>query len=70
MKENNENDLISREDAIDRIREVYEYEFPTASGAFDEFVTIIIPNLLRNLLSTEPNQEAKAEMLEEPFRTL
>ena len=26
------NDLISRQDAIDKIREVYEYEFPTASG--------------------------------------
>lgn len=48
------NDLIKREDAINEIREVYEYEFPTASGAFDEFVTIIIPNILRNLPSAEP----------------
>lgn len=45
--------LIKREDAIDKIYEVYEYEFPTASGAFDEFVTMIIPNILRNLPSAE-----------------
>lgn len=63
------NDLISREDAIDKIREVYEYEFPTASSAFDEFVIMIIPNLLRNLPFAEPKQASKAEMLEEPFRT-
>lgn len=46
-------DLISRANAIDEIREVYEYEFPTASGAFDEFVTMIIPNILRNMPSIE-----------------
>ena len=51
------NDLISRQDAIDRIREVYEYEYPTASGAFDEFVTVIIPNLLRNLPSADPERK-------------
>ena len=48
------NDLISRQDAISKIREVYEYEFPTASGEFDEFVVSIIPNILRNLPSAEP----------------
>ena len=51
------NDLISRQDAIDKIFEVYEYEFPTASGEFDEFATVIIPNLLRNLPSAEPEQK-------------
>lgn len=50
-------DLIRREDAIDKIREVYKYEFPTASGAFDEFVTVIIPNLLRNLPSAETERK-------------
>ena len=54
-------DLIRREDAIGEIREVYEYEFPTASGAFDEFVTVIIPNILRNLPSAEPERTAKVE---------
>lgn len=51
------NDLISRQDAIDKIREVYEYEFPTASGEFDEFVVSIIPNILRNLPSEEPERK-------------
>lgn len=50
-------DLISRQDAIDEIREVYEYEFPTASGEFDEFVVSIIPNILRNLPSEEPEKK-------------
>ena len=50
-------DLISRQDAIDEIREVYEYEFPTASGEFDKFATVIIPNLLRNLPSVEPERK-------------
>ena len=55
-------DLISRVDAIDKIFEVYEYEFLTASGEFDEFVTVIIPNILRNLPSAE--SERKGEWLE------
>lgn len=50
-------DLIDRQKAIGEIREVYEYEFPTASGEFDEFVTLIIPNLLRNLPSAEPERK-------------
>ena len=57
-------DLIKREDAIGEIREVYEYEFPTASGEFDEFVTMIIPNLLRNLPSAEQEQK-KGEWIED-----
>lgn len=50
-------DLIRRADAIDEIREVYEQEFPTASGAFDEFVVTIIPNILRNIPSAEPDNQ-------------
>lgn len=29
------------------ILRTYEYEFPTASGAFDEFVTQIVPNIIK-----------------------
>ena len=50
-------DLIRRKDAIDEIREVYEREFPTASGAFDEFVISIIPNILRNLPSADSERK-------------
>ena len=52
-------DLISRKNALDEIHRVYEYEFPTASGAFDEFVTMIIPNILQNLPSVDPERTAK-----------
>jgi hypothetical protein len=31
-----------------QISETYEYEFPTASGGFDEFATKIIPNIINN----------------------
>lgn len=50
-------DLISRQNALDEIHRVYEYEFPTASGAFDEFVTMIIPNILQNLPATESERK-------------
>lgn len=55
------NDLISRQDALNEIHRVYEYEFPTASGAFDEFVTIIIPNILRNLPSAYQQSDAEVK---------
>ena len=47
-------DAVSRQAAIDEIKSVYDYEYPTASGAFDEFVTMIIPNIIKNLPSAEP----------------
>lgn len=40
--------LIDAYNLIEEIRGVYEHEFPTASGAFDEFATKIIPNIIRN----------------------
>ena len=52
-------DLIDRKNAINEILKVYEYEFPTASGAFDEFMTMIIPNILKNLPSAEQKRESK-----------
>lgn len=41
-------DLIARNRLLREIREVYEYEYPTASGAFDDFVRRIIPNIICN----------------------
>lgn len=46
-------DVIYRQEAIKEIIETYEYEFPTASGAFDEFATKIVPNVLKNLPSAQ-----------------
>lgn len=41
--------LINADEATKEILDVYEYEYPTASGAFDHFVTHMVPNILRNL---------------------
>lgn len=40
---------ISREEAIKELREVYENEYPTASGDFDEYASHDVPNVLRNM---------------------
>lgn len=44
---------IKREDAIKELREVYEYEYPTASGDFDEYASHDVPNVLRNMPSAD-----------------
>lgn len=41
--------FIECKKAIKEIRDTYEYEYPTASGAFDEFVTMLIPRILNNI---------------------
>ena len=43
------NEYISREKAIKELREVYEQEYPTASGDFDEYASHDVPNVLRNM---------------------
>lgn len=42
-------EYIKRSQAIKELTNAYEYEYPTASGAFDEFATTIVPNVLRNI---------------------
>lgn len=42
-------EYIEKQAAIKELYETYEHEYPTASGAFDEYATRIIPNVLRNL---------------------
>jgi hypothetical protein len=42
-------EYIERAKAIKELGDVYEYEYPTASGAFDKFATTIVPNVLKNL---------------------
>ena len=41
-------DLIDREALYKEICRAYEYEYPTASGAFDEFVSKILKNIIYN----------------------
>lgn len=42
-------EYISREKAIKELREVYENEYPTASGDFDKYASHDLPNVLRNM---------------------
>lgn len=42
-------EYINREATIKAIHDVYEYGFPTASGAFDDFATKIVPSLLNSI---------------------
>lgn len=42
-------EYIKREATIKAIHDVYEYGFPTASGAFDDFATKIVPSLLNSI---------------------
>ena len=42
-------EYIEKQAAIKELCETYEHEYPTASGAFDEYATRIVPNVLRNL---------------------
>ena len=42
-------EYIERKVAIEQLRDVYEYEFPTASDVFDEFATKIVPNVLKSI---------------------
>lgn len=46
-------EYISREKAIKELREVYENEYPTASGDFDEYASHDVPNILRNMKAAD-----------------
>lgn len=46
-------EYISREEAIKELREVYEQEYPTASGDFDEYANHDVPNVLRNIKTAD-----------------
>lgn len=40
--------LIDADALKKEMLETYEYEYPTASGAFDEFAIRIVPNIISN----------------------
>ena len=42
-------EYIERNKAINELRDIYEFENPTASGAFDEYATILVPRVLNNI---------------------
>lgn len=42
-------EYIEKNKAIKELYEVYDYEFPTASGGFDEYARMIVPNTIKNM---------------------
>ena len=46
-------EYISKEKAIKELREVYENEYPAASGDFDEYASHDVPNVLRNMKAAD-----------------
>ena len=50
-------DCISRQAALRSIGDLYEKEFPTASGFLDFFMTTVMPNTLRALPSAQPERK-------------
>ena len=54
-------EYISREEAIKELREVYENEYPTASGDFDEYASHDVPNVLRNIKAADVQPVKRGE---------
>lgn len=46
-------EYIDKKEAIKELREVYENEYPTASGDFDEYASHDVPNVLRNMKAAD-----------------
>lgn len=57
-------EYIERSKAIKELNNAYEYEYPTASGAFDEFATTIVPNVLRNIPAADVAVVVHGEWIE------
>lgn len=64
-------EYISKEKAIKELREVYENEYPTASGDFDEYASHDVPNVLRNIPSAgvQPVKRGKWESSQRTIET-
>ena len=56
-------EYIEREATIKAIHDVYEYRFPTASGAFDDFATKIVPSLLNSIPAADVVPVARAKWI-------
>ena len=54
-------EYIEREAAIARLRDVYEYEYPTGSGDFDEYATRLVPQALKNLKPADVRPVVRGE---------
>lgn len=58
-------EYIERNDAIKELRDVYEHENPTASGPFDEYATMLVPRILKNLPTADVIDRPKWISVEE-----
>lgn len=61
--------LIDREELYKEICRAYEYEYPTTSGAFDEFVSKTLKNIIYNapIVDAEPVRHGKwIPIIDEP----
>lgn len=63
-------EYISREAAIKELRKVYEDEYPTASGDFDEYASHDVPNVLRNMPAADVISSAKVKDLQSQIADL
>lgn len=52
---------LEREAVINKTRDLYEYEYPTASGDFDEYVTRLLPNALLNMKPSDVKPVVRGE---------
>lgn len=58
-------EYIERNEAIKELRDVYESEYPTASGAFDKYATMLVPRVLKNLPTADVIDRPKWISVEE-----
>ena len=54
-------DLIDRKALYKEICHAYEYEYPTASGAFDEFVSKTLKNIIYNAPTVEAEKVVRCK---------
>ena len=59
-------EYISKEKAIKELREVYENEYPTASGDFDEYASHDVPNVLRNMSAADVQPVKRGYWIKQP----
>jgi rubrerythrin len=57
-------EYIEKEAAITKLRDVYEYEYPTAGGDFDDYAIRIVPNVLHNLEPADVKPVVSGEWIE------
>lgn len=63
-------EYIDRYYAIKELYEYYDYNYPTASGDFDEYATHEVPNILRNIPASDVQPVTYTRWIELDDRTM